>query len=381
MGHGAEIMASENLQAVVNDLIALPGGDDLTHGLFNDTIFFKKMADKNDHYLGGAKVKVPFQFAKHTASRSSTPYIAGATTPSSIFTPMEFDLWHFSASDLISEVEIEQSSDAEGANLLKSKTIGVKYAIKDDINLAMLTANGVDPDDAEPDFQGVPAIWETVTTYGGKARPTVAVPGNYRYHLAATAAYDPAAAEGGMVEFGGGGVEVGTAELFETRWDCSNISLAASAAANRPELAMRLINSLYEHITDASDNGSDILIICASDVYSMGTTYLNSKQGQIQWGMAKSLTASGGNKEGMTMNGAEFVKDRAMPAGSCFILNLKYLHYGTVDGFAPKKFEPIVEKRPDLVRQQQISGLVSLAFFTTNGTRQGWLQGLNELQD
>jgi hypothetical protein len=363
--------ASENLQAVVNDLLLLPNGDDLTHGLFHATPFYDKMKAKVDHLLGGAEVKWPFQFAKHAVGRSSTPYVPGASASLDQFRYGKFPLHYFPAADLISNIEIRQSSDAEAANILKSKIVSMKKSIVDDINLAHLFA------DADDDFYGIPAIWLSPGgLYGGLARPTKANPGLFFSHIAATAAYDVDGNTYGLSEFGGTGDDV---EVFETRWDCSGVSVAASGASGKPELVVMLVSRLLSHIGDSTDQADKQVLLVAADVHHMFKRYMNTKSTALKHGGEVSITANG--KGGLVFDGIEVQKDKALTAGTVYALNTEFLHWGSVDGFAPSKISPKVKDRADLNEQQQISDMVALTMVCSNGTRVGWLEGLNQLAD
>ena len=348
--------ASANVQAVVNELVAMPDGNgNISNGFFPSNTFFKRVLNKPNAIIHGAgdKVKVPHTLAGMTATIGASPYVDIATSSEANFTSMSFDYQYISVSDLLSEVEIEQSSDAQAANLLKCKINNLNESLAKKINLGVYTGDNA----SASVLAGLPTFWTTSSTYGGLARAT------YTTTLALTTAYVPATAH---PKFGSGSTYP-TAQ--QTRWDCTSATISGKT---NEEIAVSLISTLYSHI--AEDGDEPDLIVCSKSVYDQLLTFQNEKSGIDKYGMQKSVTASDG--AALNLYGAAVVRDSAVPSGEVFILNTAYVHIGAPAGFDPKKSSPVVQDFPTKIRMKSISDLKVMTLFTRNSCRQGWLQAI-----
>jgi hypothetical protein len=337
---------AQNLQSVVNELLLLPDGDNLNGGLIPSTVFYDKIL-KNVNYGGGDKIKVPIAVKKHTVSVGTDPYVASATSPlDQAFNSLSFDYKLYSASDLISEVEIGQSSGTQAANILKAKLSLLKASFKDKINNDILTTE-------------IPGFWGP-STYGG-----ITIGTGVAGVLADDAAYNLV----NWARFNDGATGAAPTAV-QTYWDANSNSSPyglLDAISDENELVVKIVSTLYNHIAESGDEPDVVLV--AKDVYERFLDFTNNKVGGVNYGAVKSITATDGSD--VRLYGAVVLRDSNIPAGTAYVLNTKYIHFCSPTGFAPKTINPVVSDYSAGIRVKQIGDIIPLKMICRNTVRQG----------
>lgn len=338
------VSASQNLQAIANELIIGPGGDKISGGLFQTTTLFDKIINGSkatEVVAGGSGVKLHMQVAKHDVGYGSSLYVNAATSAADLYRKLSFTFDRYTASDLVSHVEIKQSSsNSEAVNMLKAKIQSLRNAIRDQINANFWTGNGSNND------TGLPSFWYG-STYGGVTRasfPLAFASNNaYSYTIGSAAA-----------------------SRAQTYWDVQGTTVTDAQY-------VQAISELYNHV---GESGRDPDFVCVSkNGYARLLSYMNSVGSGNKFGLTQSVTANGG--QGLQFFGAEVVRDANIPTGTVFVLNTEYIHFAGVNGFLPSNIAPQVhENSMNVIDTSVINASCDMTVICSDTTRQGWMINL-----